>query len=204
MIQVLHTSPETAGEQTIPRQHDSPPELSGLQSLVSHAYCMISGMLDRLRESQSLLQDTAIQKLQDTSAKLHEVTSATESAATDIMDGLDRTLALIDRLETGETAPGAVTSDLRDEIFGVMNHLQFQDITAQQLQHAASLLLEMETQMEAFKQLFDPSSHGLRITGSSVPQGRELTWAGPVTFDPAATTLNAEQRQALVDTLLAR
>jgi len=171
-------------------------DLSELDELLSRAYSMIQGMLRRLRESQSVLQRSAVQKLHDTSAKLHEVTSATESAATDIMDGLDRALALIDRLEGG-AAPAEVSAELRDEIFGAMNHLQFQDITAQQLRYASALLQDMEAQMAGFASLFDQAGH------HGPPPALPVAAARP-TYDPGATVWSAERRQALVDELIGR
>lgn len=198
MTQALSRLPSNRGASpATPPAHEALPDLTEVHGLLTRAYSMITGMLDRLRESRTLLEDATVQKIQDTSAKLHEVTSATETATTDILDGLDRTLLLIDRLENG--APAAeIAAALRDEIFGAMNHLQFQDITTQQLHHAASLLHEMEGQLLEFARIFDPTTHP--DVEAAVAAGARH--AAPVAFDPAATTRDAASRQALVDELL--
>jgi hypothetical protein len=45
-----------------------------------------------------------VEKIQHTSDKLREVTSATEVAATDILDALDRTQAMVDALDAADDA----------------------------------------------------------------------------------------------------
>lgn len=198
MHKVSPSVAETGGARSLPPRPESPLELNQLYGLLSQAYSMINGMLERVRESQGVLQDTAVQKLHDTNTRLNEVTSATESAATHIMDGLDRALVLLDRLESGERSE-ALTPELREELFGVMNHLQFQDILAQQLQHASSLLHEMESQLLDFAEVFDPALHGARPE-APLPRSPAL----PASFDPRATFGAAEERQALADELLGR
>lgn len=183
---------------SLPQEADGEPApvASDLPALLCQAYTMIGAMLERIRESQGVLEGAAVQKLQDTSAQLSQVSSTTLTAATDIMDGLDRALALVDRLDGGPTGDG-VRDELRDEIFMVMNHMQFQDITAQQLQHAASLLRDMESQLVDVARLFHPVAHGAAAPAS--PAREEMY---PRAFDPAASIHDAKQRQALVDELL--
>jgi chemotaxis regulatin CheY-phosphate phosphatase CheZ len=174
-------------------------DVVGLHDLLRRTYVVIQDMLDRLRESQSVIQHAAVQNLQVTSAKLHEVTSATESAATDIMDGIDRALQLVDKLDAG-TPSEEVAPQIRDELFAVMNHLQFQDITTQQLQHASSLIQEMERQLDECARMFDLATSQNPLDIPARPQPTEPS--SPATFDPCATVKDAEERQALVDAIL--
>ena len=167
--------------------------------LLSRASLIINKMLESLRAGQQVLQRAAVEKLHHTNTKLHEISSATESATTDIMDGLDRAFLLVDQLDGEDVSPrGAeIGAQLRDELFAVMNHLQFQDITSQQLDHASSIIQDMEQYLDEFVVLFDLPTIGA-IAGQPVgPQRPELR-----PFDPCATTLDAESRQAMVDELL--
>jgi hypothetical protein len=78
--------------------------------------------------------------------------------------------------------------------------LQFQDITAQQLSHAASILIDMEERMQGLATALDPK--GARGRG---PAAVAETAAAAVkelrAFDPNATMNNAEGRQALADSI---
>lgn len=174
-----------------------PGGVADLPELLTRASVIINKMLETLRTGQQALQRRAVEKLHHTNAKLHEVNSATESAATDIMDGLDRAFLLIDELEGDGVSPrGAeIGAKLRDELFGVMTHLQFQDITSQQLNHASSIIQDMETHLDEFAAMFDLQTIG-KVSEPDPARHERLT------FDPCATTRDAERRQALVDELL--
>jgi chemotaxis regulatin CheY-phosphate phosphatase CheZ len=172
--------------------------LAALPMLLLRVYREIDTMVERLRESRGALQKAAVDKLHHTNEKLQLVTSATEVAATDIMDSVDRALAMVDQLETRENADlsddaNAIRAALRDELFAVMTRLQFQDITTQQINHASAMLGEMESRLAALSQVFDP-----RALGFAVEEEAPMT-AG--TFDPQATTQNPDARQALADQL---
>jgi chemotaxis regulatin CheY-phosphate phosphatase CheZ len=172
--------------------------LLDLPQVLMRAYQEINSVLHSLRQSRDILERTTVERLQHTKDKLREVTSATEVAATDIMDAVDRALGLVDQLEAEETGAnseraGEVRSTLRDELFGMMGCLQFQDITTQQINYASSVLVEMEDRLSQLARIFDPKTFGLEPEATAQD-------AGPaVAFDPAATTSDAEKRQALVD-----
>jgi chemotaxis regulatin CheY-phosphate phosphatase CheZ len=68
----------------------------------------------------------------------------------DIMDGVGRALELVDQLEA-ERSPNETSPQLRDELFGIMNHLQFQDVTSQQLRYTSTLLNELESELVQFR-----------------------------------------------------
>ena len=167
--------------------------------LLTRASLIINKMLESLRAGQQVLQRSAVEKLHHTNTKLHEISSATESATTDIMDGLDRAFLLVDKLDGDDVGPrGAeIGEQLRDELFAVMNHLQFQDITSQQLDHASSIIQDMEHYLDEFVVLFD-----LPTIGAIAGQAPLAARTEPRPYDPCATTLDAEKRQAMVDELL--
>ena len=172
-----------------------PVGLAALPFILERANQEIQSVLANLRDSRDALETATVEKLQHTNEKLKEVTSATEVAATDILDALDRAQNMVDDLEAadadGDKAKAQTTRDLlREEIFGMMGALQFQDITTQQLTYAASVLGDMESRLLQIAKLFDPATVMVRVATDG---------PDPRTFDPRATTRNAEQRQALAD-----
>jgi chemotaxis regulatin CheY-phosphate phosphatase CheZ len=172
-----------------------PPGLASLPLVLERANQEIRAVLANLRDSRSALETATVEKLQDTSEKLREVTSATEVAATDILDALDRAQGMLDDLDAADAAgeperARRTRERLREEIFGMMGCLQFQDITTQQLAYASSVLTDMEDRLLQIAKLFDPATVMAGATGRT-PDAR--------TFDPNATTRNAEQRQAVAD-----
>jgi chemotaxis regulatin CheY-phosphate phosphatase CheZ len=145
-----------------------------------------------------MLQQTAVERLHHTHEKLREVSSTTENAATNMLDGVDRALRIIDRLdvESGLQASenaAALRSQLREELFTMMSHLQFHDITTQQLSYTSGVLSDVERRLAQLAKAFDPRSFGVEL--SQIAE----TPSAPVAFDPGATVENAQVRQALAD-----
>lgn len=180
--------------------------LVGLSDLLARGYAEILGVLDSLRQSRHLLERAAVEKIQHTHDKLREVSNATETAATDILNGLDRANMMVDELdayagEHGEPDDKASTirASLRDELFALMGHMQFQDITSQQLNYASAVLTEMETRLSSIAKVFDPAVFGA-VNPEAAPSA---TPTGPVTFDPNASTQNRAERQAVADEIIA-
>jgi hypothetical protein len=177
--------------------------LAELPLILEQANNQILGVLSRLRASRAALQTTAIEKLATTHEKIREVNSATEDAAINIMDACDRATQLVDELDTidasetpdREKASG-IRSTLRDELFLMMGALQFQDITSQQLAHASAVLIEMEQRLLDVARLFDHNVDATIALPTDTPDSS--------TFDPNATTRNAEGRQALADEIFTR
>jgi chemotaxis regulatin CheY-phosphate phosphatase CheZ len=173
--------------------------LAELPNILEQANAQILNVLARLRESRAALQTTALERLQTTHEKIREVTSATEDAAINIMDACDRATQMVDELDTIDQAEtpdrekaGGIRANLRDELFLMMGALQFQDITSQQLAHASSVLVDMEHRLLEVARLFDHNvdTHAV-LKGPHAPDER--------TYDPNATTKDAEGRQALAD-----
>jgi chemotaxis regulatin CheY-phosphate phosphatase CheZ len=172
--------------------------LAELPNILEQANAQILNVLARLRESRAALQTTALEKLQTTHEKIREVTSATEDAAINIMDACDRATQMVDELDAidQEEAPDRnkasdIRGTLRDELFLMMGALQFQDITSQQLSHASAVLVEMEQRLLEVAKLFDHNVEVNTLFRQGAPDQQ--------TYDPNATTRNAEGRQALAD-----
>ena len=170
---------------------------TSLPALLERVTAEIQIVLASLRDSRDALETATVEQIQRTSEKLREVTSATEDATTAILDALDRAQALVDDLdaadETGDRDGARATRGrLREEIFGMVGSLQFQDITTQQLAYAGSVLTDMEDRLLALAQLFDPAAAFAR-TSVGAPDARS--------FDAHATLAQPEQRQALADAI---
>jgi chemotaxis regulatin CheY-phosphate phosphatase CheZ len=174
--------------------------LADLPHLLEHAHSEINDLLDRLKQSRGALQATAVDKLSHTQDKLREVTSATELAATDIMDACDRATSKLDALDDLEGAadydrPRAASlhMELRDELFTMMAALQFQDLTTQMLSHANSVLTEVENRLQDVAKIFE----GTPLAESA----KGLDLSASLTFDPNATVHDADKRQAIADSV---
>ena len=180
---------------------DEPIALAMIPRVLERANTEIINVLGSLRQCRSTLESATTDNLQITHAKIREVTDATELAATDILDGLDRAQSIIDEMDAeadraGEGSPrGRELRDrLRDEIFSVTGCLQFQDITTQQLAYAGSVLVEMEERLSEIARLFDPRRYGapeLPVPGAPVQ---------PI-FSPDASVHDTASRQAVADQL---
>ena len=176
-------------------------DLVGLSQILAQSYGEIVKVLGSLRESRTVLERTAVEKLHHTHDKLREVSNATQVAATDILDGLDRAVALVDDMDSkakdGDADRGAdLRNRLREELFSLMGCMQFQDITTQQLTYASSVLTEIESRLSQLATILDPT--GLQV--AALAPGS----SGPVTFDAMASMDNAESRQAVADQIFER
>lgn len=192
--------PAPAAAAVAPQEGYAPASaLALVPGILQRANTEIVNVLGSLRQCRSALESATTDKLQITHEKIREVTSATEVAATDILDGIDRAQGLLDELDTeaethGEGSPRGreLRGRLRDEIFTITGCLQFQDITTQQLSHAASVLVDMEARLAEIAVLFDPRRYGAPEIPYAPP-------APPPIFAPDATLANAEQRQLVAD-----
>jgi chemotaxis regulatin CheY-phosphate phosphatase CheZ len=187
---------ETRGQVRAPgARSDRIVGLGSVTRVLTHAYADVMSALGSLRETRSILEHVAADRLKSTNDKLLEVSSATEVAATDILDGVERAIAMVDALAQSTDHDAATIAALREELFRVMGCMQFQDITCQQLAHASSVLSDMERRLVDIARLFDPSAFGELVLDASVGAGG----SGGVHFDSHASTKNAETRQAVAD-----
>ncbi len=180
-----------------------------LPALFVRAMGEVHAMLISIRTGREHIRATATERLAHTNEKLDEVSSATGKAALDIMDALDRAIAKVDELETDDVLADAdkgtaIRSELRDELFAVMGHMQFQDITSQQIMHVQSLLADMETRLGDIANLFDHQAGDAAAPAAPATVLATRTEKDAHSFDPNATLADAETRQALADSLVER
>ena len=118
------------------------PQIAKLVVFIEDVIPLLDAIHDDIHQSTSLIPKAT--------AKLDKVTSATEMAATEVMDIVDNVIeklnAITEKVETIEehsSDPDQVkkaAADIRskvdasqDDLFSIMNALQFQDITTQQI-----------------------------------------------------------------------
>lgn len=193
----LHEMTGVSSEAVAPQPGGSALNIDMLAHRLEQGYAELVRTLGTLRRTRTELEQSAVAPIHVTHDKLKQVSAATEVAATDILNGIDRAVAMVDELDSldgqdPDQRSAEVRATLRDELFAVMGHMQFQDITSQQLAHASAVLSQMEVRLVSLCQLFDPANAPARAT-------LEVTGA----FDPQATTEGREQRQAVADAVLA-
>jgi hypothetical protein len=165
-----------------------------LSRTLLRAYAETAGIVGRFRETAGMLDSSGIDKLQQMHGHLQEVSSATETATHGILDGLTRAVSLVEQLDgeggVSEADRRRMMTSLREELGGVVNQLQFQDITAQQLRHIEGQLADMNRRITQVVKIFAPPA---------------VTFASP---EPQAASfgemhLAAENGQAVADEIFA-
>lgn len=175
--------------------------LMEVQGSLAFGYQAILNILGALRQGRGSIEAVAADRIHPAHEKLQEVTNTTETAATDILVGIEECLTMVDRLDEVEAATDrnegeAIRSSLRNKLFDLMNHLQFQDITRQQLNYASSVLLDTEQHLARIAAAIEPTAGPLAAADvEDVNKG---------TYDPRATTQNAAARQAVADEVVAK
>jgi hypothetical protein len=174
------------------------PELPELPALLIRAYSEIMDALGGIRQSREALQSFALERLRKNQNKLAEVSSATESATLSLMDGLDRSLGLIDgiqemvRTDNPASPSGEAFDHLRDELNQLFGYLQFQDITSQQLAGVGALLEDIEQRVLAAARLFN---RGVDAVAADDPAAA---------FNGEASFQDVASRQAAIDAAFAK
>lgn len=176
------------------------PSLVRLPTAILRAHGEINYILDGIRSTRSALQVRAVERIRDTHNRLNDVTSTTENATLELMNGLDRTIELVNSLE--QKAAGSGSPDgyqvLREQVSALYNHLQFQDITTQQLQGVTHSLTDLEERVAALSAIFD---HGVAAgpPGSVLLQALENESSAHLAFNPDATMKRSVADQSMVD-----
>ncbi len=175
------------------------PNLAELPAVLLRAHADITEILGGIRLTREAIEAHAVERIRDTKDKLSDVTSTTESATMELMNGLDRSLELINRLET--QSAGNASADgfqaLRDQVSALFNHLQFQDITAQQLQGVGHALLDLEVRVAAVAALF-----GIALGDGTKAEILRKAMDGSsahLAFNPDATMKRSHADQAMID-----
>jgi len=174
--------------------------LTVLAAVLTRIHAEIVSILDSLRESRSTIENATVEHIQKTHEKLREISSTTESATAAMLDSLDRSLRMLDELETADSpASTEARARLREELFYTISCLQFQDITAQQIDYAGAVLQDAEDRMGALARLIDRN-----LLNRDVDDDSLLEPPPGATFDPHASMHNGTDRQAVADEIFPR
>lgn len=172
--------------------------LRQLAAMVVHANGEVTALLELMRSSRAILDQTRRAHLHQLQAKFAAVTATTETAAVAMLDGLERALAIVATLERDAVTvenEGEPLSALRDELYGVINLLQFHDITSQQLGYAASVIGQTEHRLEELATIFTPV-----LVGGADDLVGDGERASPAHLDPNALS-DKRESQAFADAL---
>jgi hypothetical protein len=114
-----------------------------------------------IRETAGMLDSRGVDKLEEMRGHLQEASSATELATHAILGGLARAISLVEQLDGAATDAdrGRMMASLREELGGIVNQLQFQDVTAQQLKHLEGQLADMNRRIAHLAKVFTPRSN---------------------------------------------
>jgi len=179
-------------------------ELHGLREAVTE-------MLARFHQIQSPIRESQ-EKMPVASKRLRKINDQTEAAATRVLDVAeaitDREKSLLDQLKmVKEEAEKSglhslaekitVCQDLaeqnHDEIFAIIEAIQFQDITSQQMSSTVDLLLDIESRMDVLLEMMD----GKKRSVANDKQEKQK-----VAYDPNAEFSTAKTGQEDIDSLV--
>lgn len=170
--------------------------LAALPLALEQAEVQIRRCIDGLRAGRAALAQVSPQRMADTQERLQQLSTATEHAASGILDACERAVVLVDRLEAPGGAPDAATTRgaLREELYGMMGALQFQDLAKQQLAQCVGILDDMEHRLHHLAALFD-------LAVEEYPAPAVDHRPRPGCYDPDASFPVQEGRQELADAL---
>jgi hypothetical protein len=175
------------------------PALTDLPAMLLRAHAEITDILSGIRITREAIQAHTVDRLRDSKDRLQDVNATTESATMELMNGLDRSMELIGSIEAQAQGQANTVGfeALRSHLNTLYNHLQFQDITAQQLQGVGAALLDIELRMSAVSALFD---HGAMAANSALPRpiAPDESSAG-LAFNPDASMHHSRTDQATID-----
>lgn len=186
-----------------------------IQIEISELSCSISGMVSSFKLLQRPLMESH-EKVPQATTQLDKISEQTEAVTNQMLDVVEqitqREEELIHGIGVIKTNVAAGKYDeidkLTDELttkagenlnaaFQIMESLQFQDITAQQMDHAASLLEDVEAKLHNIL-----ASMG--ATTLNKPSGDVRTEKRERAFDPHAEFTDKKTDQKDIDSLFAK
>lgn len=175
----------------------------------------VAGMVSSFKKFQRPLVESR-KKVPQATSQLDKISEATEAVATRMLDMVEQITQREEEVISGieairEKAAAGSTEEIEglaqdlaglagenlNDAFLIMESLQFQDITAQQMDHAAALLEEVERKLHTIlKTLGAPEAATLEKAKREPSK--------PRAFDPHAEFLDKKTDQKDIDSLFAR
>jgi chemotaxis regulatin CheY-phosphate phosphatase CheZ len=185
-------------------------------ALVGEMESFVSNVVSDLEMSEEELKKSSKKILSRVSEQLEKVTESTQMAVNGVLNRIDQICesqnAIFDQIvelrqklseKSSETAPeylmealGRIENlenEIQGKAFEIMNEMQFQDITTQQIQLAQQLLDEAKQKLLNFRKVL--TAFSLDVSDGA----REQMQSVRSTFDPGATMKDREERQKLAD-----
>ena len=169
----------------------------------------ISGLVEGFKKLQRPLVESH-EKVPQATNQLDKISAQTEQATHRMLDMIEKITQREEEVIGGiqqlrEKAAAGDTSDIEqscttitqraqqnlDDAYMIMDSLQFQDITAQQMNHAASILEEIESKLH---QILSGIGAPVRKEESDQPRRQRA-------FDPHADFVDRQANQADIDSL---
>jgi chemotaxis regulatin CheY-phosphate phosphatase CheZ len=192
-----------------------PEELRGrIQKEISELTAVINGIIDTFRTMKSPLEETH-EQVPKATVQLDRISQQTEAATHRMLDTIEsitqREEEVINELGSLKSLAGTAGDSGKEKILAeliskananldgaylIMESLQFQDITAQQINHAASLLEDIEARLHQILALLEGKSLDDRDAHSSTKKVR--------VFDPHADMGRKKTEQADVDSIFVK
>jgi chemotaxis regulatin CheY-phosphate phosphatase CheZ len=168
----------------------------------------INGMIDAFRRMRSPLVETH-EKVPKATDQLDKINEQTEAAANqmldriekitereeDVIEGLEQlkqTATNSDRKDMATTLSDIIVkaNDNLDDAYLIMDALQFQDITSQQMNHAASLLEDIEGRLQVILSALNGEEAAIEKTARRTR-----------VYDPHADLFDKKTDQTAVDSI---
>ena len=167
-----------------------------------------------LKKTRKELKKSSNKLLTQASEQLDKVTESTQKVADSVMNRIDNIsekqngvfeqlnairekIKALNCEDTARSVTGftnqieVLENEIQMEAFEIMNDMQFQDITSQQIQQASNLIGEAENKLLDFGQI---------LAVFSGEKGKQpQSHSNGLVFDPQATLEDREKRQALAD-----
>ncbi len=174
----------------------------------------INGIIDTFRTMKSPLEKTH-EQVPKATTQLDKISQQTEAATQKMLDTIElitqREEEVVNELASLKSLAETAGDKGKNKVFGeliqkananldgaylIMESLQFQDITAQQINHAASLLEDIEARLHQILALLDGKSLDEEDSHASTKKVR--------IFDPHADMAEKKAEQADVDSIFVR
>lgn len=194
---------------------DNPKLQAKLQQEIGELASSINTIVKSFRELNNPLTESrekvpvATQQLdkitEQTEAATHQMLDTVEQILTrqeEVIDGLSKVKEYSDEQDSTELSTLVDTlveksNTTLNDTYAIMDALQFQDITSQQISHAASLLEDIEGKLSKIVGVLD-GGEGKGDDGESSDPGRKRV------FDPHADLYDKKTDQAAVDDLISQ
>lgn len=187
-------------------------ELNAITHDVNQAFEHLKRVISTIRDGRSQWEEKNEGLIQQTGKQLHKVTETTETATHQILDAVEKVMAtqsdnsqrVSEILSATDTNSESVVNILKElagsieaeqaDTFQIMDYLQFQDITAQQIERAYKLLTEAEQNLVEVAMSFKP------IVLNDLDGDKKRSMA----YDPDAEYVPSDDKQSQIDALFGK